>query len=270
MKKLHFMYQMSLMFSLPATGHKYTLKCFPQSDEVQEIDGIRIFLDPENQNFVSEDSFGNKTLCGEVKQEHLLFRITVEGIAKTGICPGRTAKEAELGKYRYPSYYTKAGEAIRRYRREHPVFGMSPRETAVYYMNLLYKDMQYAPGSTRVDTKAEEAFLLRQGVCQDYAHILLALLRLGHIPARYVVGMMIGEGASHAWVEVEDGGIWYGVDPTNGRLADDNYIFISCGRDAFDCQMNKGVMTGGGNQRQSVSVIVTDEEQHVWTEKNKK
>lgn len=258
MKELHFIYQMSLMFSAPAIRHKYTLKCFPQSDEVQEIDRFRVLLDPPSRNFVSMDSFGNKTLCGEVEQEHLLFRITVEGIAKTGLKPGRAAREQELGKYRYRSYYTKAGENLRQYWKEHPVFGMSHRETAEYYMHLLYQDMEYVPGATGVNTKAEDAMALRKGVCQDYAHILLALLRLGHIPARYVVGMMIGEGASHAWVEVEEDGIWYGVDPTNGRVVDDNYIYISSGRDAFDCQMNKGVMTGGGMQRQSVSVIVTD------------
>ncbi|MCD7866218.1 MAG: transglutaminase family protein [Clostridiales bacterium] len=258
MRELHFIYQMSLMFSKPAARHNYTLKCFPQSDEVQKIDGLRILLDPESRNFTSIDSFGNQTLCGEVEQEHRLFRITVEGRAETGLQAGRRARPEELGKYRYPSFYTKAGDQIRAYWRSHPVFGMSPREAALYYMRLLYEEMQYMPGATGVDTKAEEAWTMRRGVCQDYAHILLALLRLEHIPARYVVGMMIGEGASHAWVEVEDSGIWYGVDPTNGREADDQYIFISAGRDAFDCQMNKGMMVGGGQQRQSVSVIVTD------------
>lgn len=260
MRELHFIYQMSLMFSEPASQHNYTLKCFPKSDEVQQIEGIRVFLDPESHNFTSIDSFGNQTLCGVAGQPHRLFRITVQGQARTGLRPGRAAAEKELGKYRYPSYYTKAGDSIRTYWRKHPVFGMSAREAAVYYMNLLYQDMLYAPGSTGVSTKAEEAFALRHGVCQDYAHILLALLRLEHIPARYVVGMMIGEGASHAWVEVCEDGVWYGVDPTNGREADDQYIFISCGRDAADCQMNKGMMIGGGMQRQSVSVIVSDYE----------
>lgn len=260
MRELHFIYQMSLMFSKPATRHNYTLKCFPQSDEMQQIDSLRILLDPANRNFTSIDSFGNRTLCGEVEQEHRLFRITVEGQARTGLSTGRSARPEDLGKYRYPSFYTKAGDQIRAFWRSHPVFGMSPREAALYYMRLLYEEMQYTPGSTGVDTKAEEAWAMRRGVCQDYAHILLALLRLEHIPARYVVGMMIGEGASHAWVEVEDGGVWYGVDPTNGREADDQYIYISGGRDAFDCQMNKGMMVGGGQQRQSVSVIVTDAE----------
>ncbi|MCC8150047.1 MAG: transglutaminase family protein [Lachnospiraceae bacterium] len=258
MRELRFIYQMSLMFSEPATQHNYTLKCFPQSDEVQEIDGIRILLDPESKNFVSLDSFGNQTLCGVAEQEHRLFRITVQGAARTGLAPGRRGNADKLGMYRYPSYYTKAGDAILSYWRSHPVYGMSAHEAAVYYMNLLYRDMRYAPGRTGVATKAEEAWTMRRGVCQDYAHILLALLRLEHIPARYVVGMMIGEGASHAWVEVWEDGVWYGVDPTNGREADDQYIFISCGRDAADCQMNKGMMIGGGQQRQSVSVIVTD------------
>lgn len=259
MKRLHFIYQMSLMFSLPASRHNYTLKCFPQTDEVQEITDLHIQMDPPNKCFPSQDSFGNRTLCGLVEEEHTLFRITVEGKVKTGLSFGRPADEAGLGKYRYASGRTKAGEQVRRYFREHPVFGMSPTEAAQFYMYELYRDMLYTPGATGVNTTAEEAMALRQGVCQDYAHIMLALLRLGHIPSRYCVGMMIGEGASHAWVEVEEDGIWYGFDPTNGRLVDDNYIFISSGRDAFDCRINKGSLRGGGSQRQSVSVIVTDE-----------
>lgn len=258
MKELHFIYRMELAFSEPASRHEYTLKCFPQSDEIQRITGMTIQLEPKSRHFVSCDSFGNKTLCGMVEKTHRLFEIKVEGIAATGLAQGRPALERMLGTYRYASTYTRAGAALRQYKAEHPFSGKRARETAEFYMHRIYQDMTYMPGVTSVDTTAEEAIGLRQGVCQDYAHILIALLRMEHIPARYVVGMMIGEGASHAWVEVEDGGIWYGIDPTNDRLADDGYIHISCGRDAYDCPMNKGVFIGGGTQRQSVSVIVEE------------
>lgn len=272
MKELHFTYQMSLAFSEPASRHEYTLKCFPQSDETQRITGMTIQLEPKNicfdqkirqtrtSSFVSCDSFGNKTLCGTIEQEHRLFQITVEGTAETELLPGRKAKEQTLGMYRYGSRYTRQGTALSGYKAEHVCPGKSPLETAVFYMHRLYQDMTYAPGSTNVETTAEEAISLRRGVCQDYAHILIALLRMEHIPARYVVGMMMGEGASHAWVEVEQDGVWYGVDPTNGRRADDGYIHISCGRDAYDCPINKGVFIGGGTQKQRVFVYVEEYE----------
>lgn len=270
MRELHFMYRMSLSFSAPASRHEYTLKCFPQSDEMQKVEEMTIQMEPKNvsfdrnvrktrsTSFVSCDSFGNKTLCGMIEQQHQLFQITVKGVAKTGLLPGRYAKEQTLGMYRYASRYTKAGAVLREYRASHLCCGGNALEEAEYYMNCLYRDMEYVPGVTNVETSAEEALELRQGVCQDYAHILIALLRMNRIPARYVAGMMLGEGASHAWVEVEDNGMWYGFDPTNGRRVDDGYIHISCGRDAYDCPMNKGVFIGGGVQTQEVLVQVEE------------
>lgn len=193
-----------------------------------------------------------------VEQEHYRFQVTVEGTAYTGYSMARPAKEQMLGTYRYASRYTKPGEHLRRYINEHPFRGSGNRNAADFYMKQLYRDMKYQPGVTGVSTTAEEALSLRQGVCQDYAHILIALLRMRRIPARYVVGIMEGEGASHAWVEVEEDGLWYAIDPTNNRWVSDGYVHISCGRDAYDCPMNKGVFIGGGTQTQTVRVLVKD------------
>ena len=122
-------------------------------------------------------------------------------------------------------------------------------------MHKLHQDLSYEKGVTTFQTTAEEAMKLKKGVCQDYAHILIALLRMMRIPARYVVGMMIGEGFSHAWVEMEADGRWYGLDPTNDVLVGENYIKISHGRDYNDCIVNKGVFTGMASQKQDISVI---------------
>ena len=107
-------------------------------------------------------------------------------------------------------------------------------------------------------TTAEEAFMQRKGVCQDYAHIFIALCHLAKIPARYVAGMMVGEGFSHAWVEILSDGVWYAIDPTHACMANDTYIKISVGRDAEDCMINKGIMKGGGTQLQTVRVLVEE------------
>ena len=126
-------------------------------------------------------------------------------------------------------------------------------------MHKLHQDLSYEKGVTTFQTTAEEAMKLKKGVCQDYAHILIALLRMMKIPARYVVGMMIGEGFSHAWVEMEADGRWYGLDPTNDVLVGENYIKISHGRDYNDCIVNKGVFTGMASQKQDISVIVCEQ-----------
>lgn len=96
----------------------------------------------------------------------------------------------------------------------------------------------------------------REGVCQDYSHILLSLCRMERIPARYVVGMLVGEGLSHAWVEVYESGRWIALDPTNNLVVDDEHIRISVGRDYGDCTMNQGIFVGQTTQTQEVKVFV--------------
>ncbi len=96
------------------------------------------------------------------------------------------------------------------------------------------------------------------GVCQDYAHILLSLLHDRGFSARYVTGFLLGEGETHAWVEVLEGGKWYGLDPTMGKRVDDGYIRIGVGRDGRDSRVNKGVLCGGGPHTQKIAVRVKE------------
>ena len=105
---------------------------------------------------------------------------------------------------------------------------------------------------------AGEAFALGCGVCQDYAHILIALCRAKGIAARYVAGMIFGEGATHAWVEIYDNGIWHGLDPTQNKRIDDGYIKLAQGRDSRDCQLNRGVFCGTAIQQQNIYVTLED------------
>ena len=90
------------------------------------------------------------------------------------------------------------------------------------------------------------------GVCQDMAHLLLCVLREAKIPARYVVGLIPGEGETHAWVEVYDGKRFIGVDPTHLKRTDDTYLRVSTGRDSRDCAINRGVFSGAAKQTMAV------------------
>ena len=126
--------------------------------------------------------------------------------------------------------------------------------------------MAYQPGSTGVQTSAAEAWKLRQGVCQDIAHVTLSLLREAGIPSRYVSGYLhpkkepvVGdtvEGESHAWVEAWLGS-WWGFDPTNGIPAGPRHVVVARGRDYTDLPPLKGVYAGGGLQSLGVTVAVT-------------
>jgi transglutaminase/protease-like cytokinesis protein 3 len=106
------------------------------------------------------------------------------------------------------------------------------------------KQLQYTSGVTSVRTSAEEALLQGKGVCQDFAHTMLAMCRIFGIAARYVSGFMEGEGYTHAWIEYYHLGSWFGFDPTHNRPADPGYIKLSHGRDYNDCAIDKGHMPG--------------------------
>jgi len=146
------------------------------------------------------------------------------------------------------------------------VAGADPHEAAVAVSAWVCDSVAYVPGSTGVQTSAQEAWDLQQGVCQDLAHLTVALLRGLGMPARYVSGYLhadpdagIGdrvEGQSHAWVEYWAGG-WVGTDPTNRVWAADRHVVVGRGRDYSDVAPLKGIYNGVPSSTLEVSVEVT-------------
>jgi transglutaminase-like putative cysteine protease len=133
-------------------------------------------------------------------------------------------------------------------------------------MGEMYARFEYSPRSTRVDSPIDEAIEARKGVCQDFAHIFLSLVRPLGIPARYVSGYLFQaagsqdrstDGATHAWVEVllPDLG-WVGLDPTNNLIADDRHIRVAIGRDYADVPPTRGVFKGVSTVRSELNVSV--------------
>jgi transglutaminase-like putative cysteine protease len=133
-------------------------------------------------------------------------------------------------------------------------------------MGEMYARFEYSPRSTRVDSPIDEALEARKGVCQDFAHIFLSLVRPLGIPARYVSGYLFQaagsqdrstDGATHAWVEVllPDLG-WVGLDPTNNLIADDRHIRVAIGRDYADVPPTRGVFKGVSTVRSELNVSV--------------
>lgn len=260
MKKLHFDYYMQLAYSEQVQKCHFTIKCIPQSGDRQKIEEINIEIEPKDSLEKGVDSFGNQILFGNVMEEHDRFFFHITGNVRTGLADSEPmGNENILGVYRYPYGLTVPGKCLRAYFESLNLSQeQSAYEKGVFLMHKLYEDFSYEKNVTGVDTTAEEAWQLGKGVCQDYAHILIVLCRLAGIPARYVAGMLIGEGYSHAWVEILSEDRWYGLDPTNDCIVTDSHIKIGIGRDAADCMINKGVMTGGGQQTQDIHVTVTE------------
>lgn len=256
--KLKFTYDMRIDFSIPVTRHFYSLKCLPPDTSRQHIEELHLEISPEAEQNLYTDSWKSKVVYGSIQEEHSFFKVKVSGTADTGLEIYEEFDE-DTDVYMVPSAFTRAGDKLREfYDRLSGVAPEKPYERVTWWMNRLHEEMNYQSDSTDVSTTAEEAFSARLGVCQDYAHIFISLMRLDGIPARYVVGMMTGEGQSHAWVEVNLKGYWYGFDPTNNLLADSYYIKISHGRDYKDCIVSKGVFCGFALQTQTVSVVVEE------------
>jgi transglutaminase-like putative cysteine protease len=144
--------------------------------------------------------------------------------------------------------------------------GAQPRDAARAIADWVRENVAYVPGSTGVQTGAQEAWELRKGVCQDIAHLTAALLRAVGIPARYVSGYLhpkpdaeIGEkveGQSHAWVEWWCGG-WEGYDPTNGVATAERHVVVARGREYGDVAPLKGLYAGAPSSHLGVTVEVT-------------
>ena len=130
----------------------------------------------------------------------------------------------------------------------------------------LHEAFEYAPQATKVDSPIDEALGNRRGVCQDFAHIMIALVRGLRIPCRYVSGYLFhrvedqdrsAEDATHAWVEASLPGLgWVGFDPTNNLIASERHIRVAIGRDYGDVPPTRGVFKGEAKSELSVSVNV--------------
>lgn len=258
MKRLAFDYYMHIAFSEVVSQSHYTIKCIPMDTASQRLETLQVEIAPKDTMSRGEDSFGNQYLYGSVDQNHQEFYFRITGEVTTGMRAWQDrVMENTAGLYRYESRYTRIGDGLQAYYSlNRPEAGESAYDYAERLMHRLHEDFVYEKNVTDVSTTAEEAWKLGRGVCQDYAHIMIALCRKAGIRARYAAGMMIGEGASHAWVEAAWEGKWYAFDPTNDKLADDTYIKLGTGRDAADCQINRGLLRGGGTQTQTVDVKV--------------
>ncbi|MDO4978431.1 MAG: transglutaminase family protein [Eubacteriales bacterium] len=264
MKELLFRYKMDVSFSDFVGGHSFTIKCIPKTSCRQEIQVRKTEIQPISWISFGKDSFENEYIYGKSEKLHDNFSVVIEGEA-TVHREGMIEKEEKTFAYAdYPTSLTGCSDEMAlladRYRQQLKTDPIHFTDYIYALMEEIYQCMLYVPASTTIHTTAAEAFAQKQGVCQDYAHIMLAICRSLQIPCLYVAGYMVGEGASHAWVRVLDShtGRSYEIDPTNHRWVNDEYIDVSIGKDAQDCKMNKGIYKGFATEQQEVTVIVKE------------
>jgi transglutaminase-like putative cysteine protease len=195
------------------------------------------------------DSFGNAVIAIEADRVEHAIQLEYEAILERSPAPLPTIDPSALTDKRYfeRTKLTMPSEALHEAARALLAGTEDPGGALPDRINsFVARHMRYVSGATTVETTAAEAFARGEGVCQDYAHVMLALCRLCRVPARYVSGHLLGEGGTHAWVEVLQTApapfraVAVGYDPTHARRTNLDYVFVAAGRDYADVAPTSG------------------------------
>lgn len=287
-RRLEFFYDVLLEFDSPVINHSFVLRTIPHSFAGQWVENVKLELNPPASYDIQYDSFGNVLQVGYLSEPHSHFHYKVSGTVLRDMSSDKMTESIEksisnetfsvknhnqcvadqcvaeensdaVGDFspvwRLPTRFTAFSSEIQKFF-DALTLPEEKKELAWYLCESVHKNMHYTPGMTGVSTTAAEAFLAGGGVCQDFAHLYLALAREVGLSARYCNGITEGEGASHAWCEVLLDGKWTGIDPTRNKWTDEGYIRFNIGRDFSDCPMERGILKGCGNQKQIVCMKV--------------
>ena len=242
---------------------------------------------PTDERHDARDSFGNTVTHFGLHRAHRVLRVDMQctvDIAERPALPGgagpsweavregiRTRRHGdviETARMSEPSALVPLSEAARQYAGASLTPGRDWLQALLDLTHRIHRDFEFDPGSTTVSTSVDEVLQLRSGVCQDFAHLMLAALRGNGLPARYVSGYLLtdpppgqprlmGADATHAWVAAYAPGCgWVEFDPTNDQLADARYITLAWGSDFADVAPLRGVILGGGEQLLHTAVSV--------------
>ena len=261
MRRYLYNYQTVVTFSQPVTNHSILLRCQPMQGTYMRIDEEHLILSPGYRICRGIDAFGNRLVYGVQREEHSTLAYVSTGIVEMENYVSRTDRDISP-MYLISTLLTSLDieQTASWLDTCHSLFADGARlaDKATAICHHVYGIMTYMPLTTTVDTPVCEIFNLRRGVCQDYAHLMIAFCRLCSIPARYVCGFVEGTGETHAWVEIHDGYSWLGFDPTNDRRIIYGYVKLAHGRDASDCPVNRGVYIGNATQQNMVSVTLVE------------
>lgn len=201
MTELEFHFHTGVEFSAPVSGHTFALHCLPVEDDAQKLQSYTVRIEPAAEYGLHRDGFGGWLVCGSCREPHTGFCYDSHGIVRVD---GRAQVEPVNPVLRQFTPFTAMTAELEALWQSLPLDGKPPQEQAALLNKAAAGALHYVPGLTGISTTAGQAFALGSGVCQDYAHILLALARRSGFAARYCMGLAPGEGATHAWVELAE------------------------------------------------------------------
>jgi transglutaminase-like putative cysteine protease len=210
-----------------------------------------------------EDAFGNRHCVVRLARVPRRFELVVGVVAERSTAPfipqPRRHPSVAPVRWRQPSALTAATDEIASLARRHAEPG-DVLATADAFCALVRDRISYGFDATDVDTTAAQALEIGTGVCQDQAHLMLALCRSVGIAARYVSGHLVGQGGTHAWTEVlTGGGRAVAFDPCHGRRTDARYVTVAVGRDYRDVPPTSGSFSGSARGRLTTSRVLESE-----------
>src|SRR5665213_1603299 len=192
------------------------------------------------------DSFGNLVAMISARQVEAEIQLDYTATIRRGDGPRLGPAWYDEARYWLPSALTRPSLAMRDAAERLMAQDDGCGKLAERINDFVAQHMRYVPVATTVETTAAKAFAQRHGVCRDFAHVMIALCRLCDIPARYVSGHLLGEGGTHAWLEVIEPAPGSGIaavapyDPTHARRANLDYVFVAAGRDYADVAQTSG------------------------------
>ncbi len=249
------------------------LRACPCTDEYQQLISYRVTTVPGARVLGYVDYWGTRVDTFGIREPHVALEVVADATVDTSARPLITvspraasltdhAFRDEHLEYLELSEHTDAGaEVVAAARRAAPLGGDDVVGVALSVLRFVHTTLQYTPGATAIGVDVNEVLSRGQGVCQDYAHLAVAMCRVLDIPARYVSGYLFAlddsDGAdvdvdvvevqTHAWFEAAiPGWGWLALDPTNAVQVGPRHIRIGHGRDYDDVPPIKGVFSGQG------------------------
>lgn len=268
-------------YKVPASESFAELRVWPQSNEQQTVLDRKLIVEPRAVIDHYEDYFGNYVEFFSIPHRHNSVTVTSvaeietypvpmpESVLETSVGEARqifNSMHFQLFEFLQPTWLVPLNQHSRirkRFFRQ----ADSLKDALLTLNTWIYKNFVYDSGATDLSTPISQVVAKRKGVCQDFAHLMLAILRSNGMPARYVSGYieaydpevtdeaLVGAAASHAWVEVYlPGGLWLGLDPTNNQAAGERHIVVAVGRDYNDVAPMRGTFKGANDQKLNVMV----------------
>lgn len=268
-------------YSTPISESIMEVRIQPRNEGMQRCLDFRLHTNPKANILDYRGELGNKVHHFDVPNRHTQLAITADAFVQLDAppeLPATLTPEAwqeldtltatdEYWDMLMPSHFAQPSALLQELVSELQIQRRADPLTVLRDLNTaLYTTFDYSKKNTRVDSPIDDALRERRGVCQDFAHIMITLVRELGIPCRYVSGYLYhhsdgsersSDGATHAWVEalLPDLG-WVGFDPTNNMLAEERHIRVAVGRDYADVPPTRGVFRGKADSELSVSVKV--------------